>query len=330
MLYQFPAINPTCLILTDLQSRPVSLVGKITVQATTDRPSPPASISGFNTDNTPFAKGHIMALELGGPDVSENIVPQYERWQGGHDWRNMETRVRDHSIAGSSFGIFIVQLLYGNSTDTRATSYKNFNNSEFLTPWNDYRIPTEYRVWLYDSRTTSGSALNGLFDASVTTILRTTCLQQIASETTNYLNITGIYKQLFGNGGMVPFFPSEDTFDRFTNTHIMPECDRAFWRGKMLQAVIRKHHGELATSYSNSFSLQSVNVDAEGRRASKRGKPGVGTTAVPDPGLLAPWLARQSPTDLKAIVDNSPLPGWTVIEKAALTGHAIQSVQYAL
>ena len=39
-------------------------------------------------------KGHIMALELGGPDIPENIVPQWAKWQGCGEWSQMERKVK--------------------------------------------------------------------------------------------------------------------------------------------------------------------------------------------------------------------------------------------
>lgn len=39
-------------------------------------------------------RGHLFGLSLGGPDVPENIVPQWSNWQRNGQWREMERIVR--------------------------------------------------------------------------------------------------------------------------------------------------------------------------------------------------------------------------------------------
>lgn len=157
-LYQFPTNAPTCLILLDDRQRPIALIGKIVVQGTGDRPSPPECISGFLAGATPFSKGHIMALELGGPDVSENIVPQYNLWQANYNWRKMEEKVAKSSAAISGKGLFIAKLGYANNNDTFMGSFVKFQQKQKkLTTWNDYRITTDYSIWVADATTTGGT-----------------------------------------------------------------------------------------------------------------------------------------------------------------------------
>jgi hypothetical protein len=40
------------------------------------RYDPSTGVNSYNTGIIDAEKGHVMALELGGPDISENIVPQ--------------------------------------------------------------------------------------------------------------------------------------------------------------------------------------------------------------------------------------------------------------
>jgi uncharacterized protein DUF4157/DNA/RNA non-specific endonuclease len=93
--------------------RPVQVVGIIAPSVTKGRASAPEPISGLrvsaaadvparyrynpetgeNARNTGIVdahKGHIMALELGGPDIPENIVPQFANWQANGEWRQLE------------------------------------------------------------------------------------------------------------------------------------------------------------------------------------------------------------------------------------------------
>ncbi|MFD1991184.1 hypothetical protein ACFSGI_14510 [Paenibacillus nicotianae] len=83
--------------------RPVSVIGYVEPTSTTGRVTAPEPSSGLqvgikwkevgernNTGIVDAQKGHIMALELGGPDVPRNIVPQWANWQGNGVWREAE------------------------------------------------------------------------------------------------------------------------------------------------------------------------------------------------------------------------------------------------
>jgi len=57
-----------------------------------DRQPTPSPWAGFHTgDLKDVDPGHVFALQLGGPDVSANIVPQWAKWQRHGPWRAMET-----------------------------------------------------------------------------------------------------------------------------------------------------------------------------------------------------------------------------------------------
>jgi hypothetical protein len=84
--------------------RPLSMSGPVDPRATTDRgsaPEPPSYRVGVKwkevgtkpskqTGLCGAHKGHIMALELGGPDLPWNIVPQWGNWQANGEWRQAE------------------------------------------------------------------------------------------------------------------------------------------------------------------------------------------------------------------------------------------------
>jgi hypothetical protein len=94
-------------------SLPYQVRGIIVPASTAGRPSAPEPLSGVrvsqsetsearyrydpltglnynNTGMPDVQKGHIMALELGGPDLAENIVPQWANWQANGRWRQNE------------------------------------------------------------------------------------------------------------------------------------------------------------------------------------------------------------------------------------------------
>jgi hypothetical protein len=57
-------------------------------------------VNAYNTGMIDGEKGHVMALELGGPDIPQNIVPQWAKWQGSGVWRQSETAIRDLAVKG--------------------------------------------------------------------------------------------------------------------------------------------------------------------------------------------------------------------------------------
>ncbi len=95
--------------------RPVHVIGKVIPTPTKGRPNAPEPACGVavstsksgvsyhwgglerNEGLADMQKGHIMALELGGPDHPFNIVPQWAMWQSNGDWREFEKRV--HRLA---------------------------------------------------------------------------------------------------------------------------------------------------------------------------------------------------------------------------------------
>lgn len=95
----------------EVRERPIQVVGIVDPTATTGRGGAPDPLSGYqvysgqgqqpkasiaserNTGALDVERGHVMALELGGPDIAENIVPQWAKFQGSGEWRKMEVSV---------------------------------------------------------------------------------------------------------------------------------------------------------------------------------------------------------------------------------------------
>jgi hypothetical protein len=95
----------------EVRERPVAVVGLVDPSATTGRGGAPDPLSGYqvysgqgrrptasiaserNSGAHDVERGHVMALELGGPDIAENIVPQWAKFQGSGEWRRMEVAV---------------------------------------------------------------------------------------------------------------------------------------------------------------------------------------------------------------------------------------------
>lgn len=95
-----------------LLARQTSVMGIVAARSTKGRKGAPEPSTGFrvststkpsgeplvfnnrNIGRTDLDKGHIMALELGGPDIPENIVPQWSNFQRNGTWKKMENDVR--------------------------------------------------------------------------------------------------------------------------------------------------------------------------------------------------------------------------------------------
>lgn len=76
------------------------------------------ALSARNRGAADMDKGHIMALELGGPDVPQNICPQFSLFQQSGEWRKMEEQALALAEYGAGFGTKVhmtVHVLYGSS-----------------------------------------------------------------------------------------------------------------------------------------------------------------------------------------------------------------------
>ena len=115
--------------------RPLRVSGLVYPQSTGERPGAPEPISGVrvseakagqpkvglhgenarNQGISDAQKGHIMALELGGPDIPENIVPQWAMFQSNGEWRQMEKQVlstAQEAMARGNYLHFDAELHY--------------------------------------------------------------------------------------------------------------------------------------------------------------------------------------------------------------------------
>ena len=87
------------------EATPRRVMGIIVPVTTKGRPSAPVPLSGFSTGmNWGTDKGHLMALDLGGPDISANIVPQTSLWQQSGGWRAVETNAQTLAMQWMGIG----------------------------------------------------------------------------------------------------------------------------------------------------------------------------------------------------------------------------------
>jgi len=62
------------------------------------------SVTTRDTGIVDAQKGHLMALELGGPDIKENIVGQWAQWQSNGVWREAEKAVLAQALDAKENG----------------------------------------------------------------------------------------------------------------------------------------------------------------------------------------------------------------------------------
>ncbi len=124
--------------------RPVFLRGLIIPTQTKGRPNAPEPACGLavstsesgsnyhwgnmlrNVGSVDMQKGHIMALELGGPDHTFNITPQWAMWQSNGDWREFEIAVLNKAKRSKRPLIFQCHIVYAEGSYRRSATPKAF------------------------------------------------------------------------------------------------------------------------------------------------------------------------------------------------------------
>lgn len=126
-----------------------AVIGRIRTRATQGRETADLKCgSGFVCAYLPFARGHVIALELGGSDNPYNVVPQFERWQNkAGRWREMEEEIQKKYNGR----LMVVEIGYGRSggIDTHASLRVKFEGDPFVS-WTDRLIPDKFTVRVID------------------------------------------------------------------------------------------------------------------------------------------------------------------------------------
>jgi hypothetical protein len=283
------------------------MFGRIERQGTDIRTTPPDCNSGFDTADTPFAKGHVMALELGGCDQSFNIVPQYEAWQSYGEWRKMETAVHaDHALQS-----LVIRLTYdhhGTAATYLLEKQQFAAGPDRLFAWTDSRIPTRFEVWALPTANPGG------YFALADDNARAHAADAICS----------------GLGAR---------YRDFTIV-AMPDEDRLTWRRRQVRAYVRARHEVHKTTVqaSREASAQKLLDHSHGlgptggiKKASaarpKRltSRQAHGEAAAKHPLLdLGPWVVQEQATLAAAVLaDAGACAGWTAAERHHFTGASL-------
>jgi hypothetical protein len=324
-----------CFILIDDGlgfASPVMMVGEIFRQSSQGRDNPPLCANGFDTAGTAFALGHIMALELGGCDVSENIVPQYGQWQGNANgrWRKMEKALVDADTATRALQQMMVVAIDYDATAPMTTIVERtrFAMGEKLMHFTDPRIPTRFRVWAVPKSWAHGTV-----------------------KMADFLAATLAAKQALFAPLATALAAREATIFDETIT-AMPVIDRDYWRDQMLRGAVREEHQKYVATqnqkiadWANAGAPPGSTQGAKPRtggpiRAARNGAavrrainapfhPG-GPKPV-DPLNLAKWA--QDNTVQQGVVaalkgPPSRLPGWTSQELVSLQAQHVDEAVF--
>jgi hypothetical protein len=313
-------------VLIDDEKRPQMLIGEIFPQSSDGRDSPPDCYSGFDTAGTAFAKGHIMALELGGCDDSENIVPQYGQWQGNQNgaWRKMEKAVYEHAVSkGSEKQVLVVACNYpSGATMVTLEERAAYLAGEKLRHFTDPRIPLRFKVWVVPKTWASKSGkvtVEAFFKATEKATLFTGLFLALGTE-------------------VAPVF--EETITE------MPAIDREYWKAQMLNAKVREAYDRYVADQKQKLDdwLASQTGGSQGggggkmrtpRRATAMSRVGaMPYTSSPqpaDPLNLAKWAQDQKNREAVITWLKGPPPqlsGWNDVEIALLQQQHVESAVF--
>ncbi len=126
------------------------VIGRIQVRKTKGRKTDKLKCgSGFVCEELPFARGHVIGLEIGGSDNPYNVVPQFQRWQNkGAPWRDMEEAIAKH-FAGA---LMVVEIGYDRpgGVETHEKLEADCIANPFVK-WTDRTIPDRFTVRIFDS-----------------------------------------------------------------------------------------------------------------------------------------------------------------------------------
>lgn len=126
-----------------------AVIGRIQTRVTKGRKTELKCGSGFDCAELPFARGHIIALEIGGSDNKYNVVPQFQRWQNkGAEWRNMEEFVAKYYDGH----LMVVEIGYNRpgGVETHDKLLKEYQANPFVK-WTDRTIPDKFTIRIFDS-----------------------------------------------------------------------------------------------------------------------------------------------------------------------------------
>ena len=147
----------------------VAVLAVIQKRVSKGRENPPDCGNGYDTASLAFAKGHVIALEIGGADSPRNVVPQFEHWQGKPNgaWRIMETAIFKGAFANH---IMLVEIGYGRggAVEVHDVAQAAFEANR-LRDWTDPKIPDSFTVRVWNSALNLATVTNdGTFDTAVT------------------------------------------------------------------------------------------------------------------------------------------------------------------
>ncbi len=188
-----------------LIARQTSVMGAVVARSTKGRKSAPEPSTGFRVSTSPsplvfngrnsgrpdLDKGHIMALELGGPDISENIVPQWSNFQRNGKWKRMENDIRKTSESlDDDITLVFFALIH----------YKNYRDPSTAT-FTGICVPKGFTVYTIEQDTTGRQGAQKLvFDEDQAQDETDDMMGLRAMEKADKLDYTGLFSDITTKG----------------------------------------------------------------------------------------------------------------------------------
>ena len=129
-------------VLMEYDSKEIWRVSGIVIPvSTTGRPDAPKPYNGRKTGGTTgLDKGHVMALSLGGPDMTQNIVPQSNLWQQSGYWRDFEKSIENYAAYKYRWKKIV------NAKDVRSKKWKDPKSCDGENVFFSIKIDSYYKT----------------------------------------------------------------------------------------------------------------------------------------------------------------------------------------
>jgi len=144
--------------------------GPVNPTSTEDREPTVDPLNGFPCAGTPLGRGHLIGLFLGGPDIPHNYAPQYEQWQQGGDWKQMETTIEALGKLAKKSGtqLYIaVYITHDHTGNNYAAEQAAFQQGS-LKAWTDFRIPSSFKVGTFVGNAPGAAEIVGALNDNAT------------------------------------------------------------------------------------------------------------------------------------------------------------------
>jgi len=206
-------------------------------------------------------KGRNMAFELGGPDISANIVPQYGQGNRAGEWRTMET-----TVVNNFAGQFVVAILsYNFASKDYAGQAARFQAGEVFD-WNHEQIPTSFDIFVLDARAAGSAEVSEL----------TGSLAAHSADETAFSRLFDRIRRM--SPDTPPVLLGEGYYQ-----YEMPDIDREYWLGQHVFQIVDSWYTQYKAAHAASAAApQPASAGVRTRRSAAAAQPQVPANLILD------------------------------------------------